>query len=219
MDSALQAQLDRNYRYQRYVYDLTREYYLLGRDRLIDELQLRDGAALLEMGCGTARNLLHVAEKYPGASCFGVDLSAAMLETARANVARKRRDGLIKLAHGDATSFDPQQEFGRATFDRVIFSYALSMIPRWDDALRHATSLVAPAGRLHIVDFGDGAGLPATANKVLRNWLRQFHVTPRNALPEVMAELARTLGAKLTVETPFRSYCVLATLSLPGAAR
>ena len=57
MDLALQERLDRNYRYQRRVYDLTRRYYLLGRNRLIADLAPPDRGCVLEIGCGTARNL------------------------------------------------------------------------------------------------------------------------------------------------------------------
>ena len=44
-------------------------------------------------------------------------------------------------------------------FDRVMISYALSMIPPWRKALARALDVVAPGGSLHLVDFGDCAGL------------------------------------------------------------
>ena len=51
------ARMDRMYRYQRHIYDLTRKYYLLGRDRAIRDLQVPVDGTLLEVGCGTGRNL------------------------------------------------------------------------------------------------------------------------------------------------------------------
>ena len=53
--------MDGVYRYQRHVYDLTRKYYLLGRDRLIDGLAVPPGGTVLELGCGTGRNLVKAA--------------------------------------------------------------------------------------------------------------------------------------------------------------
>ena len=38
--------MDRIYRYQRYIYDLTRKYYLLGRDRLIAGLNVPEGGSV-----------------------------------------------------------------------------------------------------------------------------------------------------------------------------
>ena len=52
------ALMDRVYRRQRHIYDFTRKYYLFGRDRLIDAMQPKPGARILEVGCGTARNLI-----------------------------------------------------------------------------------------------------------------------------------------------------------------
>ena len=86
MSSATQdaaRHMDGIYRYQRYIYDGTRKYYLFGRDRLLDELQPDDGSTVLEVGCGTGRNLIHAARRYPNARFFGFDISHAMLETAR----------------------------------------------------------------------------------------------------------------------------------------
>ena len=45
--------MDAMYRYQRHIYDLTRKFYLFGRDQLLSALPAPPGAAVLEMGCGT----------------------------------------------------------------------------------------------------------------------------------------------------------------------
>src|SRR5215203_5950552 len=76
--------MDRMYRLQRYFYDLTRKYYLLGRDQLLEEMNVQPWERILEAGCGTARNLIILAKRHPEASFYGLDASAAMLETARA---------------------------------------------------------------------------------------------------------------------------------------
>ena len=46
--------MDHHYRFQRYVYDATRTYYLIGRQHLIRELKPQPGQCVLEIGCGTA---------------------------------------------------------------------------------------------------------------------------------------------------------------------
>ena len=80
--------MDAIYRYQRYIYDATRKYYLLGRDRLLDELEPPPGGSVLEIACGTGRNLIGAARRYPDARFYGFDISSAMLDTARAPIAR-----------------------------------------------------------------------------------------------------------------------------------
>ncbi|TIV06609.1 MAG: class I SAM-dependent methyltransferase, partial [Mesorhizobium sp.] len=124
--------MDGVYRWQRHIYDLTRKYYLLGRDRLIDGLDVPQGGTVLELGCGTGRNIALAARRYPDARFFGLDISAEMLETANAAIAREGLSGKVKLARGDATDFDAKALFGLEHFDRVFVSYSLSMIPGWE---------------------------------------------------------------------------------------
>src|SRR6478736_8833983 len=106
--------MDAIYASQRHIYDLTRKYYLLGRDALIRDLAPPKGGNVLEVGCGTARNLIVAARHWPEARFFGFDISEAMLETARKNVAKAGLSGRITLAQGDATAFDTQALFGLA---------------------------------------------------------------------------------------------------------
>lgn len=201
------AAMDRMYRVTRHVYDLTRKPYLLGRDRLIERLAPPPGGTVLEVGCGTGRNLVAAARRWPAARFHGFDISEAMLATARRSVGRAGVAAPIALARGDATGFDAGAAFGVSAFDRVYVSYALSMIPEWRAALAEAARLVAPGGRLAVVDFGDGAGLPPPAYAVLRGWLGLFHVTPRTDLPAAAAALAAKSGGVCRVETPYGGYC------------
>ena len=176
------ALMDRVYRKQRYIYDLTRKYYLFGRDRLIDEMAPAPGARIVEVGCGTARNLIRLARKYPGRELFGLDASSAMLETAKASLARAGLSDRVRLAHGYAEKLTPALFGERDSFDDIVFSYSLSMIPDWKGALDAARGALSPGGRIHIVDFGDLNGLARPARAALLAWLGLFHVEPRAEL-------------------------------------
>src|SRR5262249_36500933 len=94
--------MDRMYRHQRHFYDFTRKYYLPGRDRLIDGLSPPNAGRVLEVGCGTARNLVRAARAWPAAQFFGLDISSEMLATARQRVQRNGLSGRIELARADA---------------------------------------------------------------------------------------------------------------------
>ena len=60
------ALMDGIYRGQRHIYDLTRKYYLFGRDGLIEQLAAPDGATVIEIACGTGRNLGAIKRKFTG---------------------------------------------------------------------------------------------------------------------------------------------------------
>lgn len=204
--------LDRNYRYQRHVYDLTREYYLLGRRSLIAGLAPPPGGCVLEMGCGTALNLVRAQRRFPQADYFGVDLSRMMLETADAALKRRGLQGRIRLALGDATDFDAAELLGCEKFDRVFFSYALSMIPPWEAALEHAVGLLSDRGSLHVVDFGGCENLPGWSKRALYGWLAQFRVTPRQDLEAALDAIARRHNLTMSFERIYRGYGYYAVL-------
>jgi S-adenosylmethionine-diacylgycerolhomoserine-N-methlytransferase len=216
------GRMDAIYRSQRHIYDLTRKYYLLGRDRLIAELAPPPGGTVLEIGCGTARNLIAAARAWPGARWFGIDISAAMLDTAGRAVRRAGLDGTVRLARGDATAFDLAALFGADEpvdlargVDRLFMSYTLSMIPDWRAALDQAARALAPGGRLHIVDFGQQERLPRWFGRLLFAWLARFDVSPRAELEAELAALADRHGLVLRFTRLFRGYAWQARLDRP----
>ncbi|TPI14404.1 class I SAM-dependent methyltransferase [Mesorhizobium sp. B4-1-3] len=204
--------MDGVYRWQRHIYDLTRKYYLLGRDRMIDGLDVPRGGAVLELGCGTGRNIALAARRYPDARFFGLDISAEMLETANAAIAREGLSGKVSLARGDATDFDAKDLFGIQCFDRVFISYSLSMIPGWEKTVSAALATLAPGGSLHVVDFGQQEGLPRWFRGLLRGWLRKFHVSPRASLRDVLESESQRTGATFRFRTLYRGYAWLAVI-------
>lgn len=210
--------MDRIYERQRHFYDATRKFFLLGRDRLIRDLCPPAGGSVLEIGCGTGRNLVAAARAYPDARLFGLDVSSMMLATARGKIRSAELEHRIVLGCGDAASFDAEALFGRPSFDRVFLSYSISMIPPWHDALALALSLRAPEdGRLLIVDFGQQERLPAWFRKALRSWLIKFSVDPREKLESALRELARP-GDTIGFDTLFRGYAWYAQAARPGLA-
>lgn len=211
--------MNRIYRRQRHIYNATRRYYLLGRDQLISGLRPEAGASVLEIGCGTGRNLVSAARLHRKARFFGIDVSTEMLTSAISAISRRGLSDQIRVAHGDGTAFSPERLFGIRSFDHVLISYSLSMIADWHRVLHAAASHLKPGGRLHVVDFGDQQKLPAIARALLRQWLALFDVTPRDDLEGVLSDMADTAGADLTFERPFRGYAQYAVLTLPPEPR
>jgi S-adenosylmethionine-diacylgycerolhomoserine-N-methlytransferase len=101
----------------------------------------------------------------------------------------------------------------------VVISYSLSMIPDWRSVLHAAARRLTPGGRLHVVDFGNQERLPKVGRALLMRWLAMFDVTPRDDLESVLAAMAKTSGADLAFERPFRGYAQCAVLTLPAGPK
>jgi len=207
--------MDRMYRVQRHIYDLTRHCYLLGRDRLLRSLPHRPGGLVLEMGCGTGRNLIRLAKMRPELVLCGIDASEAMLGTA---LAKTHRAGVrATLACRLAEDLDQVRDLGLdGGFDAVYFSYVLSMIPEPAAALASAWKLVRPGGMLCVVDFGDFAGLPAWFGRLLTGWLALFEVRPKPLLGTMLADLAGDGAGEIERKDHCGGYAVLFWLRKPG---
>jgi S-adenosylmethionine-diacylgycerolhomoserine-N-methlytransferase len=184
----------------------------LGRDRVIAEMEAHEGARILEIGCGTGRNLILAARKYPGTRCFGIDVSTEMLNSAIRAISRASLAARIRVAYADATQFDPEALFGITQFDRIFVSYSLSMIPQWQSVVAAAIAQLAPCGELRIIDFGNQERLPAAFRQLLWRWLRAFHVAPRDDLEAFLKARAASCGAMLAFTRPYRGYAQYAVL-------
>ncbi len=206
--------MDSMYRYQRYFYDATRKYYLLGRDRLIEKMDISPGQTVAEIGCGTGRNLEILARKHPQARFFGLDASSEMLETANDKLAGLQN---VELATALADTFDFQTTFGLdKPLDTIFFSYSISMIPVWRESLENALANLRPGGTLFIVDFYDQRGLPRWFRYLLRAWLRRFHVQFWNDLIPFLFKLDTDGRGTLEIESVARRYALIATFRKAG---
>lgn len=207
--------MDGIYRFQRHVYDPLRKYFLFGRDLLIERLDVRPGDRVLEVGCGTARNLLLLHRRHPEAELFGLDVSSQMLKTAGAKLARRGLEEKIVLRQGCAEQLDPA-DFGLdEPFDVVFFSYSLTMMPAWREALTAALASLRPGRTLAIVDFWDQADLPRWFRSFLTAGLARYHVHFR---PETLGHLRQLEAqgeADLMLESILRRYAYYAAVRRP----
>jgi S-adenosylmethionine-diacylgycerolhomoserine-N-methlytransferase len=200
--------MDAIYRWQRHLYDATRKFYLLGRDGLIAGLDVPAGGSVLEIGCGTGRNLVLAARRYRDAKLFGIDISQVMLDQARRSLDRAGLSGRVTVAAADARAFDPAALFRQARFSRIFLSYTLSMVPGWQGAVSQGLAHLAPGGELHIVDFGRLEGWPRWFRAVLTRWLALFHVHPEPEIEAIVTAMGREAGFAVEVRRPFRGYAV-----------
>ncbi len=130
------------------------------RAAAIRRLELRSGARVLEVGCGTGRNLA-MLRRAVGADghIYGVDLSEGMLTRARALCQRHAWRNVTLLRCAAPAYVLPE------LVDGVLFSLSYTTMPQHRAVLLHAWDQVRPGGHLVILD----ARLPAgRAGQLLR---------------------------------------------------
>jgi ArsR family transcriptional regulator len=113
---------------------------------ILDVVGDRPLGRVLDVGTGTGRMLQLLADRADRA--VGLDSSHSMLSVARANLERLGRPGW-ELRQGDVHS--PPLE--RASFDLVVIHQVLHYLEDPARALAEAAQLVAPGGRMLVVDF------------------------------------------------------------------
>lgn len=117
------------------------------RRRAVAALDLRRGDRVLEIGCGSGRNLkLLTAGVGSTGQVLGVDLSAGMLARAKRLVARRRWTN-VTLTRQDVAQLDVA-----GPFDAVLFSLSYAVIPDRHAALTRAWSDLRVGGSIVIMD-------------------------------------------------------------------
>ena len=149
---------------------------------ILDVVAPRPDETLLDLGTGTGRVLQALAPRV--ARAVGLDASHAMLSVARANLERAGI-GRVELRQGDIYA----PPFARGLFDIVIIHQVLHYLDDPSRAVSQAARLVAPGGRLLVVDFAphrldflrDNSGhrrLGFAAEQV-SGWLEEAGLAPR----------------------------------------
>ncbi len=144
------------------VYDATvGRLFLPGRKQALALLDLRPGARLLLVGCGTGADLPLLPE---GVEAVGVDLSPEMLARARSRLPLPGRR--VTLLQGDAQRLLVQA----SAFDAVAFHLILSVIPDGSACLRENLRALKPGGRAAVFDkFAPDEGRLSPFRRIL-NW-------------------------------------------------
>lgn len=171
--------IQKYYRTHARIYDSTRWSFLFGRTAILaDVAAMTSPVRILEVGCGTGKNLLGLCRRFPKAAITGLDLSEEMLAVARRKTERfGSRVGLLHRSY-DAPLDD------LTGYDLVLFSYALSMFnPGFEIAIQSAAADLAPGGCIAVVDFH------ATRIPLFERWMRLNHVRMNGQLRPVLQSL------------------------------
>lgn len=187
-----QLKLKKYYNFHARFYDQTRWSFLFGRRQLIQNLpDLPPHPRILEVGCGTGKNIELLEYLFPDARIFGVDLSESMLDKARKKF-DNRQVSLIRKAYGkSALELEP--------FDIILFSYSLSMLgDDIDAALQQACKDLKPGGFIAAVDFHQ------TPFRWFQSWMSRNHVAMDGRLPALLRKYFR--ADQCTIEKAYLGF-------------
>lgn len=187
--SEKRAELGGYYRLHAPIYDLTRWAFLFGRNKLIrmlaDKLATQHPKTILDVGCGTGKNMIALAKAFPDAKIIGCDLSDAMLNQARSVLQKSlspKAHSNVELINASILTMKDRQ------FDLIICSYMLSMTGgSLQPILHNIRRRLNPMGTLAIVDFD------FSAVSLFRRWMRVNHVA-------LDGSVSRALGIFAIVE-------------------
>ena len=117
------------------------------RSKAVSRLELKRGSHVLEVGCGTGRNLAPLLEAVGAeGQVYGVDLSEGMLAEAK-ELSTQAGWHNVELIRADAADYVLPEPV-----DGAIFSLSYAVIPQHRDALRHVWKQLRPGSYLVIMD-------------------------------------------------------------------
>ena len=182
-DGSHATRLERFYGPQAHDYDTFRSRLLHGREELLQLLDRQPGMRLVELGGGTGGAIALLADRLPQlASVELVELCPALLRIARE---RHRGCANVRCVEADVTTWRPP-----SPADRVVLSYAITMIPDWRWAIDSAVAMLAPGGLLGVVDFHVSGAHSPLARALWTRWFAHggVRLSPDH-LPSLRARL------------------------------
>ena len=169
------------------------------RRYLVSRLEMGPGDTVLDLCTGTAGVAIDTARTF-GCRVVGVDLSDAMLRSAREKVRRGRVRDNIDLVRGRAEGLP----FPDACFDAVCFTFLLRYVEDPEATIGEIVRVLKPGGRLASLEFGVPGNMMARA---------LWYAYTRGALPlgtRVVSKGWREVGAFLgpSICRFYRAYTV-----------
>ena len=136
-------------------YDLSANLYsLIGvrinayRKDAVQALKLQPGSTVLDLGCGTGLNFPLLQDAVgPQGKIIGVDLTLAMLAQAKARIQQHGWNN-VQLIQADASRFELPQGV-----DGILSTFALSLMPAYEEIIRKSAQALTSGGRLAILDL------------------------------------------------------------------
>lgn len=180
--------------------------------RLVEQVGLKPGMKVLDLGCGTATLTVMLKKACPGTEVVGLDVDEQALALGRHKVASSGVEA--DLVQGSVVEELPWE---KGTFDRVVSSLMFHHLTRHQKrvAFRGAYELLGDTGELHVVDWGEPQNALMRLAFLGVRLLDGFETTRDNARGELIP-LMEEAGFTRAAET-HREMTLFGTLSMMRA--
>ena len=173
-----------------------------GRRRAVAEVNRLPGNRVLEVGVGTGLALPHYR---PEKRITGIDLSAEMLDRARARVARESLANVIGLLEMDAEA----TSFATASYDIAVAMFVASVVPNPRRLLAEMRRVVRPGGHILFVNhFAAENGPRWWVERAMAPASRRLGWHPDFALEALLPEEDRAIATRRPVP-PFGLFTLV----------
>jgi len=140
------------------IYDLiTGPFERKFRDMGLNQLDVKEGETVLEIGFGTGHCLEEIAKRVgENGKAYGIDISSRMLDITRKRMEKKRLADTVEFYCGDAMSMPYEDNM----FDVVFMSFTLELFdtPEIPAVLKEIKRVLKPKGRLGVVSMSKEDG-------------------------------------------------------------
>ncbi|MFF1509624.1 SAM-dependent methyltransferase [Streptomyces sp. NPDC058326] len=141
-------------------------------DLMTDRLRVGPGSRVLDLGCGTGRPALRIADR-TGADVTGISISHKQVERATVLAADRDLTDRVRFERADAMDLP----FAAGSFDAVIALESIIHMPDRARVLRQVARVLRPGGRLVLTDFFERAPIPDAGRPAVERYLREFMMT------------------------------------------
>lgn len=201
-------------------YDLLNRLLSLGVDQrwrrlLVQRLQLKPDALVLDHATGTADLAILIARSVPSVRVIGIDPSTEMLRVGRTKVEAAGLSTRISLQTGQAEDLS---SIAAQSIDAVSMAFGIRNVPDRPRALREMARVTRPGGRIAILELSEPQGgllgpLARLHVHQIVPWLggllsgrREYRYLQRSIAafppPEVFAESMRASGIRVESVEP-----------------
>jgi len=201
-------QAERTYDKISRIYDLiTGPFERKFRGMALNQLDVKEGETVLEIGFGTGHCLEEIAKRIgENGKAYGIDISSRMLDITRKRVEKKRLADTVELYCGDAMSMPYEDDM----FDAVFMSFTLELFdtPEIPAVLKEIKRVLKPKGRLGVVSMSKEDG----ESKLLKayEWVHKNFPAIVDCRPIYVEKLIRDAGYSIKSKEKIKLF------GLPG---